>query len=133
MEVVYAYTEEASNSKWSLKMTNQPNLLSEVGIVLSKRGKVTASQEGQTRILKRGDAIYSNDVVSTVRGANLQLRMLDNNIVMLRGGSTFRVNLYRMEFGLDHIKRFEYSGGSIRPSHRHEAVPVEPTAMAANI
>lgn len=111
-------------------MTNQANL-NEIGIVLSKRGKVTASQEGQTRILKRGDAIYSNDIVSTVRGANLQLRMCDNNIVMLRGGSTFKVNLYRMEFGLDHVKRFEYSGGSIRPSHRHEA-PIEPPALVVN-
>ncbi len=123
-------TEEASNSKWSLSMTNQ-NTLFEVGMVLSKRGKVTASLEGVTRILKRGDVIFSDDIVSTVRGANLQLRMADNNIVMLRGGSTFRVSLYRMEFGLEQVRRFEYSGGSIRPSHRHEP-PLGAPAMVAN-
>lgn len=125
-------TEEASNSKWSLSMTNQNAPLNEVGIVLSKRGKVTANLDGVPRILKRGDVIFSDDIVSTVRGANLQLRMADNNIVMLRGGSTFKVSLYRMEFGLDQVKRFEYSGGSIRPSHRHETSLDIPTALAVN-
>lgn len=125
-------TEEASNSKWSLSMTNQHNLPPEVGVVLSKRGKVTASLDGVIRILKRGDVIFSDDIVSTVRGANLQLRMADNNIVMLRGGSTFRVSLYRMEFGLEQVRRFEYSGGSIRPSQRHDTTVDLPTALAAN-
>ena len=101
-------------------MTNQDSLPVAVGAVLSKRGKVTASQDGQMRILKRGDVIYSQDIVCTVRGANLQLRMHDNNIIMLRGGSAFRVSLYRMEPESEHVKRFEYSSGSLRPSHRAE-------------
>lgn len=89
------------------------------GAVLSKRGKVTATRTGQeARILKRGDPIYTDDVVSTVRGANLQLRMKDRNIVMLRGGSSFRVGQYQPDAQLGEVKRFDYAGGELRPSRR---------------
>ncbi|MCB1621842.1 MAG: hypothetical protein KDI44_14015 [Thiothrix sp.] len=95
---------------------------SPVASVLSKRGKVTAVRSGQEmRILKRGDPVYQDDTVSTVRGANLQLRMKDQNIVMLRGGSSFRVRLYRFDSHESEIKRFDYAGGELRPSRRQLA------------
>ncbi|WP_020394137.1 hypothetical protein [Thiolinea disciformis] len=91
----------------------------QIGAVLSKRGKVTAMRSGdEMRILKRGDAIYSDDTVSTVRGATLQLRMKDRNIVMLRGGSSFRVNQYQMETPSAEVKRYDYAGGELRPSRK---------------
>ena len=90
-----------------------------VGSVLSKRGKVTAVRPGQTmRILKRGDVIYSDDTVSTVRGATLQLKMLDRNIVMLRGGSSFKVGQYKPDAQIAEVKRFDYAGGELRPSRK---------------
>lgn len=99
-------------------MSQQVHSRSSIGAVLSKRGKVTATRAGETRILKRGDPIYADDVVGTVRGANLQIRMNDRNVIMLRGGSTFRVSLYN---GIAHSgggQRFEFSGGALRPSRR---------------
>lgn len=105
-------------------MSQQVHSSSSIGSVLSKRGKVTATRSGQDmRILKRGDPIYADDTVGTVRGANLQLKMNDRNIVMLRGGSTFRVSLYN---GVAHThdgggQRFEFTGGVLRPSRRHAA------------
>ena len=91
----------------------------QVGVVLSKRGKVTALRTAEgMRILKRGDPIYTGDVVSTVRGANLQLKMQDHNIVMLRGGSSFRVDLYQCERNSQEVKRYDYAGGVLRPSKR---------------
>ena len=93
----------------------------QVGAVLSKRGKVTANRTGEPmRILKRGDPVFMGDVVSTVRGANLQLRMQDNNIVMLRGGSSFRVDIYQQDSNpaVDEVRRFDYAGGVLRPSRR---------------
>lgn len=90
-----------------------------VGSVLSKRGKVTATRPGESmRILKRGDAIYSDDIVNTVRGATLQLRMQDRNIVMLRGGSSFKVGQYKPDAQVAEIKRFDYAGGELRPSRK---------------
>ena len=90
-----------------------------VGSVLSKRGKVTATRPGETmRILKRGDTIYSDDTVNTVRGATLQLRMLDRNIVMLRGGSSFKVGQYKPDAQIAEVKRFDYAGGELRPSRK---------------
>lgn len=90
-----------------------------IGAVLSKRGKVTAIRQGQAmRILKRGDAIYADDVVNTVRGATLQLRMSDRNIIMLRGGSSFRVTQYQPEITTNEVKRFDYAGGELRPSRK---------------
>ncbi len=67
-----------------------------IGAVLSKRGKVTAT------------------------GANLQLRMEDNNIVMLRGGSSFRVDQYKPDANATRVKRFDYAGGVLRPSRRRQ-------------
>ncbi|EIJ35786.1 hypothetical protein [Thiothrix nivea] len=97
----------------------------EAGVVLSKRGKVTArNPAGDSRILKRGDPIYADDMVHTVRGANVQLKMDDRNIVMLRGGCSFRVSIYQ---SLDNSpatgQRFEYIGGVLRESRR-ESVPL---------
>ena len=92
--------------------------LPQIGAVLSKRGKVTARAGEVIRILKRGDPIFTGDVVSTVRGANLQLRMQDNNIVMLRGGSSFRVDQYQPDAQAKEVKRFDYAGGVLRPSRR---------------
>jgi len=100
-------------------MGQQKAELIQIGAVLSKRGKVTAVRTGvEVRILKRGDAIYSDDIVSTVRGATLQLRMKDRNIVMLRGGSSFRVNQYQMESPSADVKRYDYAGGELRPSRK---------------
>ena len=100
----------------------------QVGTVLSKRGKVTARQAGQTeaRILKRGDPIYADDAIHTVRGANIQLKMSDQNIIMLRGGCIFRVNLYRPSYSNTGLQRFEYIGGALRESRR------EPQPALAN-
>ncbi len=92
-----------------------------IGAVLSKRGKVTATGSGEPmRILKRGDPIFEGDVVSTVRGANLQLKMQDNNIVMLRGGSSFKVDQYKPDTEATKVKRFDYAGGVLRPSRRRQ-------------
>jgi hypothetical protein len=92
-----------------------------IGAVLSKRGKVTATGAGEAmRILKRGDPVFVGDVVSTVRGANLQLRMEDNNIVMLRGGSSFKVDQYKPDVEATKVKRFDYAGGVLRPSRRRQ-------------
>ena len=100
-------------------MAQQQLETSTVGSVLSKRGKVTAIRPGEImRILKRGDAIYADDTVSTVRGATLQLRMLDRNIVMLRGGSSFKVGQYKPDAQVAEIKRFDYAGGELRPSRK---------------
>lgn len=91
----------------------------QAGVVLSKRGKVTAKGAGQeARILKRGDTIYRDDVVHTVRGANVQLKMRDRNIVMLRGGCSFRINLYHPRRTDGGGLRYEYVGGVLRESHR---------------
>ncbi|HRJ51239.1 MAG TPA: hypothetical protein PLE99_00625 [Candidatus Thiothrix moscowensis] len=91
----------------------------QAGVVLSKRGKVTAKGAGQEpRILKRGDAVYGDDVVHTVRGANVQLKMRDRNIVMLRGGSTFRVSIYHPRASSEDGLRYEYVGGILRESQR---------------
>lgn len=101
-------------------MSQQVHSSSSIGSVLSKRGKVTATRSGQDmRILKRGDPIYADDTVGTVRGANLQLKMNDRNIVMLRGGSTFRVSLYNGVGYSGGGQRFEFTGGVLRPSRRH--------------
>lgn len=93
------------------------------GVVLSKRGKVTAKGAGQEmRILKRGDPIYSDDLVHTVRGANAQLKMEDRNIVMLRGGAAFRISLYHPKtLTQGDGQRYEYVGGVLRESHRASA------------
>ncbi|MEN9503685.1 MAG: hypothetical protein RI964_2970 [Pseudomonadota bacterium] len=93
------------------------------GVVLSKRGKVTAKNANQDiRILKRGDPVYADDLVHTVRGANVQLKMRDRNIVMLRGGCAFRMSIYRSK-GAGNGQRFEYVGGSLRESRR-ESMPL---------
>lgn len=95
----------------------------QAGVVLSKRGKVTARSSGEDpRILKRGDTVYRDDVVHTVRGANVQLKMRDRNIVMLRGGCAFRVNLYHPRRSEDGGLRYEYVGGVLRESRR-DSVP----------
>lgn len=93
-----------------------------VGSVLAKRGKVTAKNpRGEMRILKRGDPIYLDDTVHTVRGANAQLKMQDQNIIMLRGGSSFRVNLYPCDTQpSDTSQRYEYVGGVLRASRRDD-------------
>ena len=94
----------------------------QAGVVLSKRGKVTARCVGEeARILKRGDPLYADDVVYTVRGANVQLKMQDKNIVMLRGGCSFRINLYRPHYAINGL-RYEYVGGMLRKSRR-DSVP----------
>jgi hypothetical protein len=94
----------------------------QAGVVLSKRGKVTARRgSGETRILKRGDPLYADETVYTVRGANAQLKMRDGNIVMLRGGSMFRMSLYRTQYAGTGT-RFEYVGGVLRESRR-DTVP----------
>ncbi|OQX16256.1 MAG: hypothetical protein BWK73_04370 [Thiothrix lacustris] len=97
----------------------------EVGVVLSKRGKVTArNSSGEPRILKRGDPVFADDMVHTVRGANAQLKMHDRNIVMLRGGCAFRVSLYQQQIHHQVIgQRYEYIGGALRESRR-EANPL---------
>lgn len=91
-----------------------------VGMVWSKRGKVTAKKPcGAMRILHRGDPLYPDDMVHTVRGANAQLKMADETIIMLRGGCHFRVSLYRPEpAAADTAKRYEYVGGALRESRR---------------
>lgn len=90
----------------------------QVGVVLSKRGKVTARRGNEAaRILKRGDPLYADDVIYTVRGANAQLKMQDHNVVMLRGGSTFRMSLYRPRYTADSL-RYEYISGVLRESRR---------------
>ncbi len=95
--------------------------MDKIGAVLSKRGKVTATGAGEPRrILKRGDPIFEGDIVSTVRGANLQLKMQDNNIVMLRGGSSFRVDQYKPDAEATKVQRFDYAGGVLRPSRRRQ-------------
>lgn len=92
-----------------------------IGAVLSKRGKVTATGlDEPMRILKRGDPVFVGDVVSTVRGANLQLKMQDNNIVMLRGGSSFKVDQYEPDQEATKVQRFDYAGGVLRPSRRRQ-------------
>ena len=94
------------------------------GVVLSKRGKVTAKSATQdVRILKRGDPVYADDLVHTVRGANVQLKMCDRNIVMLRGGCAFRMSLYRPKDEMGNSQRYEYVGGALRESRR-ESVPL---------
>lgn len=102
----------------------------EAGSVLSKRGKVTAKSitTGEQRILKRGDTLYTDDMVHTVRGANAQLKMDDGNIVMLRGGCAFRISLYSAMGDAQtqyhrHAQRYEYIGGALRESRR-ESVPL---------
>ncbi len=91
----------------------------QAGVILSKRGKVTARSAGQeARILKRGDPVYRDDVVHTVRGANVQLKMRDRNVVMLRGGCAFRVNLYHPRRSDGGGQRYEYVGGVLRESRR---------------
>lgn len=93
----------------------------EAGVVLSKRGKVTARNSGgESRILKRGDIVFADDMVHTVRGANAQLKMNDANIVMLRGGCAFRVSVYQQQqtYGHHTAQRYEYIGGALRESRR---------------
>lgn len=92
----------------------------ELGVVLSKRGKVTArNSSGESRILKRGDPVFTDDMVHTVRGANAQLKMRDRNIVMLRGGCAFRVSLYQQQaYSEPTGQRYEYIGGALRESRR---------------
>lgn len=94
----------------------------QVGVVLSKRGKVTARNADQgMRILKRADPIYADDQVCTVRGANAQIKMRDQNVVMLRGGCAFRVSLYSPRVaGLG--QRYEYVGGVLRESRDHNPI-----------
>lgn len=97
----------------------------EAGVVLSKRGKVTArNSSGEPRILKRGDPVFADDMVHTVRGANAQLKMHDRSIVMLRGGCAFRVSLYQQQ-AYNHTagQRYEYVGGTLRESRR-ESTPL---------
>lgn len=96
------------------------------GVVLSKRGKVTAKgSTHELRILKRGDPVYADDLVHTVRGANVQLRMQDRNIIMLRGGAAFRVSLYHpaAQPAGEGGQRYEYVGGTLRESRR-ESIPL---------
>lgn len=106
------------NDEMEFTMTKPSISQPQIGVILSKRGKVTATQASDTRILKRGDIIFADDVICTVRGANAQLKMKDNNIIMLRGGSTFKLSLYRIELNSNEVKRYEYIGGVLRPSVR---------------
>lgn len=105
--------------------SNNTSAHHEAGVVLSKRGKVTArNSSGESRILKRGDPVFADDMVHTVRGANAQLKMHDRNIIMLRGGCAFRVSLYQPQACHDTSgQRYEYIGGTLRESRR-EASPL---------
>lgn len=98
----------------------------QVGLVLAKRGKVTAKNaQNEVRILKRNDPIYADDVVHTVRGANAQLKMQDENVIMLRGGCLFRVNIYQLSQDVNNpSQKFEYIGGVLRESRRRNSVPL---------
>jgi hypothetical protein len=43
--------------------------------------------------------------------------MRDRNVVMLRGGSSFRVNMYRPRYAASSL-RYEYISGVLRESRR---------------
>ncbi len=54
-----------------------------VGIVLTAKGNVNASQGGKIRNLKRRSSFYLGDVIKTAANSFTQIRFLDGTLVSL--------------------------------------------------
>jgi len=61
------------------------------GRIVRLKGAATAMQDAQPRVLKEGDAILRGDVISTGRGARLEMKMLDDAVMTLGEKTVFVV------------------------------------------
>ncbi|MFP4606246.1 MAG: FecR domain-containing protein, partial [Thiohalospira sp.] len=70
----------------------------EVGRVLVASGDVSAERKGESaRSLGRGDRLYEGDAITTGSDARAQLRLSDEGLVQLDGGTEYRIQRYREE------------------------------------
>lgn len=61
-------------------------------------GEVRAQNaQGETRALKRGDAIYVNETIETAEGGHVHLRFIDDGVVSVRPNSRLNIEQYRYD------------------------------------
>ncbi len=61
------------------------------GRIVRLKGAASAMQDAQPRVLKESDAIFRGDVISTGRGARLEMKMLDDAVMTLGEKTVFVV------------------------------------------
>lgn len=61
------------------------------GRIVRLKGAASAMQDAQPRALKEGDAVFRGDVISTGRGARLEMKMLDDAVMTLGEKTVFVV------------------------------------------
>ncbi|MEK7820110.1 MAG: FecR domain-containing protein [Pseudomonadota bacterium] len=61
------------------------------GRIVRLKGAAMAMQDAQPRGLKEGDAVFRGDVISTGRGARLEMKMLDDAVMTLGEKTVFVV------------------------------------------
>ena len=88
----------------------------EVGKVLATRGEVSAAAvDGQTRALKRGEALFEGDTVITGADSFARLRFSDGGSVHLRAATRFAIAEYAFEQqGKKDVGRFDLVAGGFR-------------------
>jgi len=69
------------------------------GKVSFASGEVTASGASGSRALKRSDAVYSGDTVSTGAAGRVRIRFIDDSVLTLIPNSRLRVDEYRYQAG----------------------------------
>lgn len=60
------------------------------GAVTRLQGNAVAMQDAIPRPLKVGDTILNGDVISTAKGARLEMRMIDDGVIALGEGTGVR-------------------------------------------
>lgn len=74
-----------------------PNALAktQIGVVISSRGAVTASSGTLSRPLNRRSSIYVSDKIHTGTNSTVKIRFTDSSIVSLTPKTTYQVNTYQ--------------------------------------
>lgn len=67
------------------------------GVVTRLQGNAVAMQDAIPRPLKVGDKILNNDVISTGKGARLEMRMIDDGVITLGERTVFVVIDYILD------------------------------------
>ena len=67
------------------------------GVVTRLQGNAVAMQDALPRTLKVGDKILNDDVISTGKGARLELRMIDDGVITLGERTVFVVIDYILD------------------------------------
>lgn len=67
------------------------------GVVTRLQGNAVAMQDAIPRTLKLGDKIMNNDVISTGKGARLEMRMIDDGVITLGERTVFVIIDYILD------------------------------------